>query len=356
MKPRRSWLLPLLVALLLLVPWGVSHAQGPVYGDKVIVGGQFTLESGAMVRGDVVVFGGVANLQSDSLVTGDVVVIGGRASIDGTIEGDIAVIGGLLSLGPNAIVAGDALEIGGKLEKDPSAIIHGNIVHGFEFGNKEVDGVEVPLPQTSPLPPLPEIAPNATAGVQSAVRWFMIVFLKGLSAVATAALLAALGILLVLLAPQPTQRVRQTARERPLVAMAVGLLTVFLLIPIFAVLLITICLTPLALGLAFVLFVAMLMGWLAAGWELGARIGQALKIGPISPVTEVLVGVVILTLLWRLPLVVPLLGGLISWGVGLVVGSVGLGAVIMSRFGTQVYPPSPEDVTLAPLLPDSSEE
>jgi hypothetical protein len=253
------------------------------------------------------------------------------------------------------VVEGDAVEVGGQLQQDPNAVIRGNIVHGFEFGGKNFDGVVIPVPETPPIP-LPEVTPHAASGAHAAVAWLIRTFLKGLSAVATAALLAALGILLVILAPNHTRRVRETALGRPLVALAVGLLTVFFLIPIFAVLLITICLTPLALALAFVLLLAMLMGWLALGWELGARIGQALNMEHISEITEALVGVGILTLLWQLPQVVPLLGGLVSFGIGMVVGGIGLGAVIMSKFGTEVYPPVTKEVALAPLLPEEEEE
>lgn len=355
MNTHKRWTFLLLLALLLFSPWGVSHAQGPVYGDKVIIGGHFTLEAGELVRGDVVVVGGVADLQNDSLVTGDVAIIGGRVDVDGTIQGDIAVIGGVLLLGPHAVVEGDAVEIGGRLQQDPNAVIRGNVVHGFDFGNKHFDGIEFPVPEVPPVPQ-PEAGPHATFRGQQAMGWFVRVILKGLSAVASAALLAALGILLVLLAPDHTRRVRQTALKHPLAALAVGMLTVFFLIPIFAVLLITICLTPLALTLAFVLLLAMLMGWLALGWELGARIGQALNIEHISAVNEVLVGVAVLTLLWQLPQIIPLLGGLMSVGIGMVVGSIGLGAVIMSKFGSETYPPPPEEVVMAPLMPEAGEQ
>ncbi|NOZ48793.1 MAG: polymer-forming cytoskeletal protein [Chloroflexi bacterium] len=355
MNPRNKWILFLAIVLLSMSPFAVAHAQGPVSGDKLILGGRFTLKSGEIVRGDVIIFGGAADLKTDSMVTGDVAVIGGTAEVNGLIQGDVSVVGGSLTLGPHAVVEGNVLEIGGQFLRDPQATIRGDIVRGLEFGQRNIDGINIPLPENMPVP-VPEISSAQPNLARSAGQVLFHLLMQGLSAVAWAVIMAAFGILLVILLPTQGQRLRQTATNRPLLAFVVGALTMLLLLPVFAVLMITVCLAPLAFALGLLVFAAMLMGWLAIGWELGTRILRALNIENAPAMTEALIGIVLLTLLWRLPLVVPLLGTLASWGIGIVVGSLGLGAVILGKFGSQVYPTPARPMSLTPLVPLPEEQ
>ncbi len=351
MKRLSKWMVLALVFLLTAAVVITVRAQGPTYGDKVIMGGTFTLEAGEVVRGDVVVFGGVANLQADSLVTGDVAVIGGTANIDGHVQGDISVVGGVLRLGPHALIEGDAIEVGGQFERDEQAVIRGDVIHSFEFGKRDIGGIELPFPENIPLPQ-PEISPEQANPMRSAARIFLYLLTQAITALGWAILMAAFGVLLVILTPKHGQRIRQTAMHSPLASFLVGALTTVLSIPVFSVLLITICLAPLAFLLSMLLLLTALLGWLAIGWEIGERLAGALHLEKLSPLIEIVVGVILLTLLWRLPLAVPVLGTLVGWSVGFVVGSWGLGAAILSRLGTTVYPTPPEPNPLAPLLPD----
>ena len=137
--------------------------------------------------------------------------------------------------------------------------------------------------------------------------------------------------------------------NKPLVTGSVGLLT-FLVVPVVLVILaITICLLPVSLiGLA-----ALVFGWafgiVAMGVETGKRLGILLKQEWALPVSAG-IGAFILTL------VINGLNALlfcVGWLPALLVGSVGLGAVILTRFGMEFYPPAdPLDMPVsAPLLP-----
>ncbi len=339
-----------LLVLALVLPYAVANAQGPVTGDKVIFGDNYTLESGETLDGNLTVFGGNVTLESDSTVSGDVGVFGGNVSAAGVIEGDVAVIGGNITLESSAVVQGDVNTMGGNIEQVAGSSVEGEVIRGFQFNGG--DGIRIPgipaLPFLRPGAP-PEIdltpmLPHDTPG-----GWLLGYFLHGLSAIAWAALMAVLGVMVAVLLPQQGGRVTTTVRESPLVSFGTGCLTSVLGIPILVVLAITICLLPLALILSLLLVAAALFGWVAVGWVLGQKAMQALRSQSSTPLVEVVLGVVLLTLLWQMPRVIPCLGWFVSFGVGLVAGSIGLGAVLLTRFGTRSYPAASGGGPLVPM-------
>lgn len=331
-------LLFVLLAAGLLLPTGAAWAQEPISGDKIIFGGSFTLESGQTLAGNLVIFGGSAQVQEGAIVAGDVGVIGGSAQVDGAVQGDVAVIGGSLTLGPTAVVSGSAANFGGALNRHPDAVVQGDTVTGFRFEGLG-EGGEVIVPG---LPPL-EIGPDG-ADIQiqppqprTFGDWLLHYLLRGLSALAWALILAVFGVLLLIMAPQPTARVADAAVANPLLALLVGLIVQVVGVALVVILAITLCLAPFAAVLGLALLAAWFFGWLALGWYLGRRLLVALHIANPSVILEAALGVVLLTLLWRMPQVVPLIGGLVFWLVGLIVGWLGLGAVTLTYFGTRAY-------------------
>ena len=347
-KTSKLILLSLLV-LALVLPYAVANAQGPNGGDKVVFGDNYTLASGETLNGKLTVLGGNVTLEGDSTVAGDVAVIGGNVSAAGAIKGNLVVIGGNVTLESSAVVAGDVNSVGGNLKQVPGSTVEGEVVKGFQFNG--ADGLRIPGISALPFfrqgarpdinfpPSLPNRAPGG---------WLLSSFLHGLSAVAWAALMAVLGVLMAVLLPQQGGRVTATVRESPVVSFGTGCLTSVLGIPVLLLLAITICLLPLALILSLLLVVAALFGWVAVGWVLGQKVMQALGSQSATPLLEVVVGVVLLTLLWQMPRIIPCLGWLVSWGVGVVAGSIGLGAVLLTRFGTRSYPPAPGGGSLVP--------
>lgn len=340
-------LLALILALALSLGPATVHAQGPGPGDKIIFGGSFILQNGHSLDGDLVVLGGTAHIEENASVNGDVAVIGGTATIDGFVAGDAVALGGVLHLGPHAIIEGDASAIGGIIEREPGAEVQGNIVEtqerergriqitpepGFQFWNQSFQW-ETPAPRP--------------------ISWLKRAFLQGMAAIAWTAILAGLGIFLILLAPKPTERVAQTIKANPLLAFAVGF-GASLLAGIVALLLgLTICLLPLSLAIGLAMLTALLFGWLALGWLLGRELMKGLNTENDSPIWEVVVGVAILTLMWKLPTIFPCVGGIASFLVMFVAGNIAIGSVMLTRFGTRSYPPTANKRPSIPPAPES---
>ena len=126
MKKLTRILVFVLLISAILIPSTVS-ASG-FRDDKVIFGGNFTLDSGETLHGDLVVFGGNVILETSSTVNGDTVVMGGNATSNGTINGNLVALGGIVELQEEARVIGDLTVLGSSFEQASGAYISGTIV------------------------------------------------------------------------------------------------------------------------------------------------------------------------------------------------------------------------------------
>jgi energy-coupling factor transporter transmembrane protein EcfT len=107
-------------------------------------------------------------------------------------------------------------------------------------------------------------------------------------------------------------------------------------LPIVLVLLaITICLSPVSLIGGALLAIAWAFGLIAIGTEVGKRLAEIFK-QEWAIAVEAALGTFILILVFNGAALIPCVG----WLLRAVVGIVGLGAVLLTRFGTQDYPPA----------------
>lgn len=329
----KTSLVLLAVALVVLGLPGQAFAQGPTPGDNspVVFGGDYVLPQGAVVE-DLVVFGGNAKLEPGSTVTGDVVVFGGNLDASGTVRGNLATFGGSLRLGDTAVVEGNLNSLGGSTNISPQATIRGQRVTGV--GN---------LPLRIP------------SRIYTPGYW--VDFGPGynvLGAVVGALILAALAMLLTLLLPRPTERVAQTIGAQPVVSGGIGLLTLIIAPALLVVLMITIILIPVGVLGVLVFALAILYGWIAIGLEVGKRIAALFKVNWPLPVSAG-VGTLIFSLVTNL---IFALTGMWFWALCCVgvpiftlVVMMGLGGVIASRFGTEVYGSTRAPVPQVPAAP-----
>jgi hypothetical protein len=308
-------LLILLAALVIPTTAFASSPQPDVVPDKVILGGTYTLESGQTLDGNLAVFGGTASLEQDSRVTGDVVLVGGTLDINGEVDGGIILIGGTLFLGDNALVHGDVSTLGGNIHRSANARIEGRIHTGtdapFQFS----------VPQ-GVFNGRPEMFFNFHPITDT--LWFMFRTLA----------LAALAMLVVLFMPNPTVRVANTIVAQPIISGGLGLLTT-IIAPIMLVLLaITIILIPVSLVGILLLIAAGLFGWVALGLEVGKRIAALFKTEwPLAVAAGI--GTFVMSLVVNGIGFIPCVGWLAPFAVSI----LGLGGVILTRFGLRNYPP-----------------
>lgn len=325
MKKLTWMVMALFISLTVALP---AFAQGDDEG-KVVFGGTFTLKSGETLDGGLVVFGGEATLEEDSLVRGDVVILGGRATVAGEVDGDMVVFGGDLKLQETARVEGQLVNFGARVDQEEGAEIRGGeAIAPFRLGLQ---------PPWFPTRPGQYEGPRVS--ISDSGQFVLSIIWGFIKAILRAIVLAVLGLLIVLFWPQQTERVGATVVAEPLASLGVGLLGLVAAFCMGLILLIAAC-SGLLIWLAAA--IACLLGWTAVGLAVGQRVLSALKVKPTLPLASLL-GVGLISLISAFPC----LGALFT----LIVGSAGVGAVVLTRAGTQLYPSAP----LPPLESEESE-
>ena len=330
-------LVPVVVLVAALALPGTAFA-GEAEQGQVVFGGTFTLESGDELNGDLVIFGGSVDLEQGSTVRGDVLLFGGNADVLGTIRGNLALLGGSADLGPSAVVTGDLVTLGGSVDRAEGAVVEGEFITS--------DGVYFPfdfdLPNVTRLPdfgrdfrlqPFQQSSFGPFFSPVTSILWFVLRTL----------LVAALAILVVLFWPKPVERAGSAAVSQPIVAGGLGCLT-FVVVPFLIVLMaITIIGIPLSFLTVVALVIAVVFGWIAIGVEVGRRMVEAFE-WDLHPAASAGIGTLTVGFVVGGIGLVPCIG----WLAPLLVGSAGLGAVILTRFGSREYAPASATAELPP--------
>lgn len=313
---KRLMSLAALVVILTLALPVTAFAQGTQDG-RVVLGGSFTLEAGETMDGDLAVLGGNVTLEETSVLEGSLLIMGGNAVVAARITGDVVVMGGNVDLLNPARVEGDIVSFGGNVDQAEQAVVEGDIV--------TEDGFDFPMapriiPSVPSVPQVPSI--RATWAPVVKLLWFAFRTL----------MLAALAVLVVMFWPEPSGRTAEAIVSQPLATGGIGLLT-FLVAPIILVmLLITILLSPISLLGAILLLVAAVYGWIAVGLEVGERLAKSVK-WELHPAAAAGLGTLLLTFVVGGIGMVPCVG----WVAPFIVASLGLGGVILTRFGSRRY-------------------
>lgn len=323
----------LALAVALILPGQVS-AKG-LLEDKVIFGESYTLNSGDSLSGNLTVVGGAVTVENGAYIEGDVFIMGGAVEIDGRVEGSISIMGGSVSLTDNAVIEGDINGLGGSLSRSEDARVIGS-VNTNSWTSFRIRDV---MPQVDLTP--------VRLGYNQVWEVFR--------SIGSAFVLAALAMLVALLWPKPTERAAAALADQPVLAGGMGLLTAIVMPVAVVILTVTIILIPAAIAAVILLALALLFGWTALGMELGKRIVAMFKV-TWHPALATGLGTLALSLVVSGLSIIPCIG----WIFPALVPLVGLGAVVITRFGTQVYPASStaaapvvvEAVPAAPIPPE----
>ncbi|MCB9077992.1 MAG: polymer-forming cytoskeletal protein [Anaerolineaceae bacterium] len=327
----------------------VLGAEQTHNGNLAVLGGSATLEVDSELDGDLAVFGGSFSAKKGTEIDGDVIVFGGNVNIDGKINGDLAAIGGNVNLSDTAVVDGDIGLIGGQVNKAEGATVSGDVQGLTKFHNdfgSDNDDEDSFSSDTLPKPPVPPASPEFNSPFNhdrdGIFSWIGAILADIFW---TIALLVVLGVITWLVAafmPEQMYNVRETLTTSAPLSFGVGLLTSIVaavLIPVAALLVITICLAIVPMVTYIALGTATLFGWIVIGHILGERLLAAGGRPQPGLIMSSVVGVSILTLLTNMP-VIGLIAciGFIGKAIGALIAMAGLGAVLLTRFGTRPYP------------------
>jgi hypothetical protein len=320
-----------LAAVLLLPAAPALATEGPPGDDGVVIWNEdYTLEEGELLDGDLVVFNGDVTLEPGSRVAGSVIIWKGSAQIDGIVEGDMVVSGGDIHLDDGAQVEGDVVCTWNcDLEQEEGARVDGGIIEGLPLGDLRFERWrDVPMR----IPSLPSFW---ASGAGQVLNWT----LRAIRSVIAMLVVAAVAGLVALIWPHQTAQVGRTVVEAPWPSLGIGLLTAAAGTALIIALALTICLSPVAALVALALGAAGLFGWIGVGAQVGERLLQALNVREIAPLWAAGLGTLLITLI-GVGLSVAFCLAILGWMVVFVLGCLGLGAVVLTRFGTMAYTPS----------------
>jgi hypothetical protein len=349
----------LILLLLLLAVATTASAAG--YGriinvvvdeDVNVYRNDLLIEEEGRVNGNVTVFSG--KVEVIGVIDGNLSVFGGDANVSGTVTGNLVIFGGNLDLAPDARVDGDCF-VGGAVRDDSGGASCAEVASGVLQNrpwSPRPPAPVVPAPPAPPAVPVPPVEQMEVPSIEVPRRMTspLARFFSGVSeAVGRSLLMGILALVVTAVFPRQLQQVGQTVRERPAASGAVGFLTaiaapslVALLLVVLAITCIGLLLYPAVFLLALVPLAALLLGWVAVGERFGSWLLRALNRNDASLVTTAALGTALLTLgLGLLTLIPPFSfgGGFGVWIAGLILAAVGLGAAVLTKLGTQTYPP-----------------
>ncbi len=330
---RKHLFLFLLVFLVTAVPMGSVLAAPPFQEDT-------TVTTGETIRNDVILFEGDLDVEEGGTITGDTVLFNGNAKIEGTLNGNLVLFNGDLDAGETAVIQGDCIVFNGEVNDSTAAGLSCTHVAGFP-GAAALAGLvsnasEYESSEEFDTYPEPYNPP-------SAAERFVGGTLRG---IVRSLLFAVLAFVVVAVAPAHLQQVESTVRGKPIAAGTVGFLTTIAvpalaaILAVISALLIVICIGFVGLAIVFAMLTALgiggLFGWIAMGDLLGQWLAQRLGWQTLRPTIVAALGTAILTF------VLSFLSAIsFTFGAGLVsmiIVFIGLGAVALTKFGTQPYP------------------
>jgi hypothetical protein len=284
--------------------------------------------------------GSSITVAEDEHVTDPVVAVGGSVTVLGRVDDDVVAVGGSVRLGPRARVRGDVTAVGGRVDQERGAQIGGTVN-------------EVRIGPQFDFRPWHVFAGDWFDGWNVVGDGFR--FAGTLLRVSLVLLLA---LIVALVAAGPVERIGERAGRDPWLSGFTGLLAQLLFIPVLVLTVVILAVSIIGIPLLVLVpfgIIAFLLAVLVGFAGVAHRIGRW-AVGPDRPVFVALaVGVVLVSavaLLTRLLSLLPLPLWPVTWVVGLtgflveyVAWTVGLGAALLTRFGTRgrqvIYPPTP---------------
>jgi hypothetical protein len=285
-----SVILPLILGVLL----GLA-AAGSAAEDKSIIkiGSDVVIETGQKVR--------------------HVITLGGQITVSGAVESHVVAVGGSVVLTKTAFVGGNVVTLGGVIVMARDSQVNGNLM--------EINSSN-----------LYDTLTTALSSEWEGWSWIFAVI-----SLAIFLVLMVLALLIVALLPKPVSVVADAIGENTFKVVLCGLLGLVLIAPL--ALLLTISVVGIALIPLEVIVVvcSILLGFIAVGQLIGRKVYQLLKRPNPGIVRETFWGLIILWLVGWLPY--------IGWMAKAVAIVIGLGATLVTRFGTyqggKSLPPPP---------------
>ncbi|HSF39986.1 MAG TPA: hypothetical protein VLT87_09355 [Thermoanaerobaculia bacterium] len=316
-------------------------------GSRVNILGGVTVEKDELAE-EVVAVGG--SVRVDGEVERDVVAVGGPVRIKGRVGGSVVGVGGGVYLEDGAVVEGDVSSVGGAVHRGQGSRIEGSV-------------------SEAPFLPLRRGDWDGDFG-----PWgFWGGGMNAVGEVIGLVFLALLSCLVVLVARQPLERVDRQLMAEPWKAGLVGFLAQLLFLPLLIVVTVLLAITVVGCALFLLypflflgLILLALLGYVAVAHRVGRWVEGRFGRGYGSSFVAVILGVLVIQIWSVIGNVLGMGNGvldffsgmflLLGWAVTYVAWTVGFGAVLLARFGTEpgYWPRRTSTVGGPPPVPPSA--
>jgi hypothetical protein len=247
---------------------------------------------GEVVCNDIIALNSTVIVQGT--VKNDILGIGSQLVIAGDVEGSVTLYGGDLTIQSDAHIARDIHMCGGEWAEGSNVHLQGSLFDCTKSAGLLLAGKDGTI----------------------ARFWFAVGLIL-------------LSVILSFILPEHVMLVRTTAKTRIRRSFALGVLSILLAPVVIGVLFALIISIPLAIIVTIGLVIAWALGLVAIGALLGDLLFAKFFPQQKARMLQVVVGSALLAIAGSLPY----LGFIISLGAGF----LGLGAVLLSRFGTRLY-------------------
>lgn len=359
--PRRA--LPALIALTLIILAAGIALRGLVWPKNPFAESDIQLTENYRLagahEGDLVIFARSILLTEGSRVEGKASLVGESVTAQGVVEGDVTLAGDTVLVGENAHVTGDLTAFGsvvtlaGRVDGD----VHLNAQKVHLLASAQVTGtltacaaqIEDQRSDATALAPCADahdygpfnalIALRSGGGLSAGTGGL---FSTELFVLIGAPLLAGISALAVALFPRQMSRLEEAVRLRPRSLAGAGAALFGLLMGLLALMIILLALMP---GLGLILMslcvfgaavFALLMAAAFATVSLAVGDWTLRRLAPAgaTPLVTAVVGGLLVALFLGLVSLLPF-GFLLAAALGAVISTAGIGAAVVTRFGTR---------------------
>jgi len=305
---RKKWqiMLILLAGLILsILTFGAGLQDG-----KVVIGGDYVLQSGETLTGDLVMIGGHAVIEDNSLVQRNIALLGSSLECAGEVQGDVLGIGSRIDLTAHANVRGRVMLLNATLQRENGAQV-GEVV------------------QLEPAKPVPSVTPPVFN--ETRFNWFSVGIGRWFAFLFKVFAWSALAVLIGLLFPYALQKMADAVSAETAIAIGLGFLSWLVSLTAIVFLTITLIFIPVAFVAALLVSAGWFCGIVAVGTVLGEKISHQLHQNWSLPITAAVGTFILVFITNAISALIPCIG----WTIPYLFGLLGFGAVVMTRFGTE---------------------
>ncbi len=277
-------------------------------GNQLIIARNFSIPPGCILEGDIVAMGANISLSPGAMAKGNILLIGSYLESKGIIHGDVNLLAGSAVMRDGSILNGDINQLFNHVILEQKAQVIGAI-----------NSISFPGIPTERISGLIAFISNRF-NPHNWLKWGII------QVTATSFLALIAGIWL----KKRMVLMNRQIQLQPLLSWGAGVM-IFAIVPVVSLLfIITICLSPLGLFMLIALAFLYLAGWIAMGISAGALLQAWFKTQwPYE--LQAFLGSFILGIATAMIGWIPCLG----WMFNILLGCMGLGAVILTRFGSK---------------------